>query len=269
MNNKNTQQPTNILLSRKELQVVLNLLETTFIPGLDADPLGDLTPEQQSLALGVAEHALQARQLVQMQANGKLVIDNTLLTAVGVCAYSQNAIFILHWSVQGQIPARYFAHIRQDGIVAHTRPKNILHQFSLLPSKEYLIEQVLTVCEYEDLPTNQAFEFTMSSPEFIKVRELTAANDTEKALELLVNNKTPSQTAQAFIKTLANSPRISVLQTLTQEDNETVQRRDFTLLQNSHHTWFVIAPPGETNEAPLQAKTITKDKIQALLAEWL
>ncbi len=265
MNNKNTQQAINIFLSRKELQVVLDLLETTFIPGLDADPLGDLTNEQQSLALTVAEHALQARQLIQVQANDKLV-DNTLLKAVGVCAYSQNAIFILHWPAQGEIPTRYFGHIRQDGIVAHTRPKNILHKFSLLPSKEHLIEQVLTVCQYENLPTKQTLEFTMSGAQFVKVRELVEANDTEKAVELLVNNKTPSESAKAFIKTLAHSPRISVMQTLSQEDSKAVQRRDFTLLQNSHHTWLIIAPP---DEEPLQAKTVNKDKIHSLLAEWL
>ncbi len=269
MNNENTQQPINILLSLKELQVVLDLLDTDFIPGLDTDPLGNLTPEQQSLALTVAAHALQARELVHAQKGGTWVIHNTLLTAIGVCAYSQNTIFVYHWPTNADAPVRYFGHIREDDIVAHTRPKDVLHLFSVLSSKEQLVDQVLGVCEYETETTSKSLELTVSGENFVEVRRLANAGETEKAVELLANGETSSESARAFVETLAGLPRISIMQTLKHKGGESVQKRDFTLLQNSHHTWLVIAPPDEAKGDPLQVKTITKDEIQTLLAEWL
>jgi hypothetical protein len=216
MNDENAQQPVNILLSQKELQVVLDLLETDYIPGLDADPLGNLTAEQQSLALTVANHALQARELVQVQERGKLVVHNTLLTAVGVCAYSQKSIFVYHWPTNAENPTRYFGHIREDNIVAHTR-----------------------------VPASPAHELTVPGEDFAMVRLLADAGDTEKAIGLLTNNETPANTARALAVTLATSPRVSIMQTLKYVGAESIQKRDFTLLQNGQHTWLVIAPPGE------------------------
>jgi hypothetical protein len=269
MNDENAQQPVNILLSQKELQVVLDLLETDYIPGLDADPLGNLTAEQQSLALTVANHALQARELVQVQERGKLVVHNTLLTAVGVCAYSQKSIFVYHWPTNAENPTRYFGHIREDNIVAHTRPEDILHLFSVLPSKDQLVEQVLAVCEYRQVPASPAHELTVPGEDFAMVRLLADAGDTEKAIGLLTNNETPANTARALAVTLATSPRVSIMQTLKYVGAESIQKRDFTLLQNGQHTWLVIAPPGEADGTPLRVKTTTKDEVRALLAEWL
>lgn len=269
MNNENGQQPVNILLSRKELQVVLNLLDTDYIPGLDADPLGNLTAEQQSLALNVAQHALQARELVQVQERGKLVVHNTLLTAIGVCAYSQNSIFVYHWPTNAENPTRYFGHIRDADIVAHTRPQDALHLFSVLPSKDQLIEQVLAVCEYRPVPASAAHELTVTGEDFAMVRLLAGAGDTEKAVGLLTDNDTPADTARALADTLAASPRVSIMQTLKFMGDGSIQKRDFTLLQNGQHIWLVIAPPGEADEAPLRVKTTTQDEVGALLGEWL
>jgi hypothetical protein len=269
MNDQNVAAPVNILLSREELLFVLNLLQAEFMPGLDPDPLGDLTAEQQALALTVAGRALQARELARLHPTGEWVVHNNLLMAVGACAYAQGTISIYHWPPGGAWPSRFFACVRENDVVAHTRPADVLHQFSLLSSKDELIAQALAVCAYQDGPVSQPQELTVSTADFVKVRELTGAGDAAGAVDLLVANGVSSETAQAFVATLAGSPRVSILQALKQPANAPVQKQDFTVLQNGQHSWLIMAPPGATDDSLLSVKTTTRDEVQVLLSEWL
>ena len=68
MANENSSQLVNILLSRDELLLVLTLLEAQYIPGLDIDPLGERSAEQQDLAFVVAARGLRARDLARVRA---------------------------------------------------------------------------------------------------------------------------------------------------------------------------------------------------------
>jgi hypothetical protein len=268
VNGDNELEPINLLLSREELRLVLNSLETDFIPGLDADPLGELSPDQDGLVLTVAGRALRARELARPEADGTLAFHNALLTLVGVCAYSQNVIFAYHWPPDQIIPRRYFGHIRGEDIVAHTRPEDVLHLFSLLPSKAQLIDQVLVACELEERSASAAYEFKLSSDAFASVRELAGNGEPDRAIDLLLRHDTPPETAQAFVTTLADSPATSILQTVKQTGDGTVQKRDFTVLQNSRETWLGLAATEEAG-GPLQVKTTTREEIRTLLADWL
>src|SRR5512145_1990409 len=125
MNGNNTSEPIQILLSREELLFVLNLLQAGFIPGLDDDPLGELTAEQQAFALTVAGRALRARELAQQHPDGQWVVHNNLLLAVGGCAYAQGIISVYHWPSNSALPRRFFGHLRENQAIAHTRPADV------------------------------------------------------------------------------------------------------------------------------------------------
>jgi hypothetical protein len=269
MNGEKPLEPINILLSREELLFVLNSLDADFIPGLDAEPQGEITVAQELFAMTVAGRALRARELARRQASGNLEIHTALLTMIGVCVYSQNVLFVYHWPTNAETPTRYFGHLRGNDIVAHTRPEDILHLFSLLPGKEQLVNQVLAVCQYEDVPALQSLEFAAPSDAFAQVRQLAGAGDVEKAINLLINNSVAAETAKTFVDTLAHSPRVSIMQAVKQPGDGTVQKRDFTLLQNSQQAWLAVAPAETTAGGLLRVKTATRDEVRALLGEWL
>lgn len=269
MNGNDTSEPIHILLSREELLFVLNLLQAGFIPGLDNDPLGELTAEQQALALTIAGRALWARELAQLHPDGQWVVHNNLFLAVGGCAYAQSVISVFHWPANGALPRRFFGHLRENHIVIHTRPADVLHRFSLLSSREQLISQVLTACDLEDGSAAPPQELTVLSDDFVKLRELAGAGDTTEAVKMLASNGTLPETAQAFVSTLADSARVSILQILHQPVNGAVQKRDFTVLQNSQQTWLISAPTSDTDDALLSVKTTTRGEVTTLLSEWL
>lgn len=267
MDNEDELELINILISREELLLVLDLLQVDAISGLDTDPLGALDEKQRQLAVIWASRALRARQLAQLNGDGDLMVHDALLTAVGTCAYADKALSIFHWKAGEEIPSRYFSHIRGEDIVAHTRPADVLHLFTLLPSKEMLLSQLLDFCEYADVPP-AAFEMQMTNAEFVQVRELVDGNEGEQAIKLLVDNGAEGETATAFVSTLAASPRVSILQALKQGEGDTVRKNDFTIIQNDSYSWF-IEPVREAEENRLLISSSSKRAIENVLIDLL
>ncbi|PKO23704.1 MAG: hypothetical protein CVU38_02420 [Chloroflexi bacterium HGW-Chloroflexi-1] len=269
MNEESRSQPLTVLLSREELLAILDVLRAPTIPGLDREPTGELAPDQQAFAVVVARRALLARELAQIRADGELLVHRALLTAVGVCAYSQDAVLAYHWPSGGQAPHRLFGHIRGADVVVHTRPSAVLHRFTLLQSKEDLVNQVLAFCECGDVPVAQPLEFTVPRQDFADARQLASAGDAARATALLTQAGVPNAAAGALVSTLVSSPRVSILQTLKQQGNQAVRSREFTLVQNGKHAWWVAPAAGQEAKAPLLVKTATAEEIRDLLAKSL
>jgi hypothetical protein len=184
-----------------------------------------------------------------------------------VCAYPQRALLVYHWPAGQANPRRYFGFIRGPDIVAHTRPAEVLHLFSLLPSLEQMINQVLAVCEYANKPPVPSLELTVSSDNLVQARQLAESGQADKAIDLLAGQAAP-QAAQLFIETLAAGPHVSIMQLLRQTEGGATQQRDLTLVQNHRSAWLITPPTDEANRTALKIKTTTREEIQAILAEW-
>jgi len=266
MNEDISLRPLTVMLSREELLAVLNVLRAATIPGLDREPSGGLTPEQEAFALVVARRALLARELAQMRADGEFLLQRALLAAVGACAYAQASILAYHWPWGAQAPLRLFGHVRGDDVVAHTRPDPVLHRFTVLPSNDALIEHVLAFCQFEAAPPRVAFDFTVPRQDFADARQFAIAGNATAATALLVQDGVPDAAAVALVATWAAAPRVSVLQTLIQQGNQAVREREFTLVRDDQTAWWVAPTPGAEAQAPVRVKTASGDEIRALLA---
>lgn len=264
---ENGAKPVNVLLSREELLLVLRLLQAPTLAGLDADPAGELDTTQQAVAFTVAERALRARELAQVRPGGALAVHTALLAAVGVCAYPQTTIFVYHWPVDGDAAIRYFAHVRAGEIVAHVRPADVLHLFTRLPSTIHLVTQLFAACGWEDGPTAPSQTFTVTTPIFADVRRMATTGSVQGAVDLLRAQRVAPDSARAFLMTLAEAPRLSVVQ-MRKQVNGAVQARDFTLVQNSQRSWLVTNAPGAGEEA-VTVKTTSKPEVADLLSGWL
>lgn len=260
-------QPINILLSREELLLILQLLRAPSLAGLDTNPAGDWNADQQRVALTVAERALRARELAHLRPGGELAVHTALLAAVGVCAYPQTTLFVYHWPANAAAATRYFAHQRERELVAHTRPADVLHLFTRLPSTTALVAQLFTACGWEDVPTGANQQFTLSAPLFADVRRLAMSSDVAGALALLREERLAVDSVRPFVMTLAEAPRLSVVQ-MRKQGNGGVQTRDFTLVQNSQRSWLVT---NGVNGDPdrLAVKTTTKAEVAGLFTNWL
>ncbi len=270
MNDKKQFEQSNVLLSREELLLLLNLLQADDIPGLEIDPFGELNDDQRQLAIIWAGRALRARELAQLNEDGKLMVQEGLLTAVGTCAYADKAIFAFHWHAGSKIASPYFGHIRGNNVVAHTRPEDVLHLFTTLPSQKELLSQLLDFCGYENMPSasSQPLEMKVTNDVFVLAREAADGDENEKAVALLVDNGAGKETAVALTSTLTNAPNISILQTFKNDENNVAQKNDVTIIYNDICIWFV-SPIQGTKESTLLFKVINKNEIENILISLL
>ncbi|MAT99792.1 MAG: hypothetical protein CL608_21845 [Anaerolineaceae bacterium] len=264
MNNSN--EPINLLLSREELLLTLRLLQVDSIPGLDNDPQGNLTPDGLELALTVASRALRARELARVQDDGSLALHNLLMTAVGICAYATQTVFVYHWQEDGDLPVRYFGHIRGDDFVAHTRPDDVLHLFTLLPTKDQMVEQVLQLCSWED-KAHKNGTYSLEVTDFGQVRQWAREGEVDTAVTHLTKHQPNREAATALVNTLSRSPHVSILQMLKQQADQSVAKQDFTLVQDQEHSWLMTSPTGDAN-GPLVVETAVKADIVSLINDW-
>jgi hypothetical protein len=262
----NSTEPINLLLSREELLLTLRLLQVDSIPGLDRDPQGDLTPEGLELALTVAGRALRARELAQVQEDGSLALHNLLMTAVGICAYATQTIFVYHWQEDGDLPVRYFGHIRGDDFVAHTRPDDVLHLFTLLPTKDQMVEQILQLCAWEDKAQKNG-AYSLEVADFGQVRQWAREGEVDTVVSHLINHQASPEAAAALASTLNHSPHVSIMQMLRQQADQSVAKQDFTLVQDQDHAWLMTSPTGDAN-GPLVVKTAVKEDIVSMINDW-
>jgi len=259
-------QPLTITLSREELLAVLAVLRATTIPGLEREPSGELTPEQEAFALVVARRALLARELAQLRADGEFLLHRAVLTAVGVCAYAQDSILVYHWPAGAQAPAQLFGHARGTDAVVHTCPQPVLHRFTLLASRDELVEQVLTFCEFRETQPAANLDFIVPRQAFADARSLATRGDAPAAQALLMQDGVSEPAAAALVTTLTAAPRVSVLQVLTQANDQTVRTREFTLIQDQKTAWWMAPMFAGEAKAPVRVKTITGNEMRVALA---
>ena len=254
------------LLSREELILLLDLLEVAAIPGLDSDPLGALNDEQRSLAFIWAGRALRARELAAVGEDGSLLVDEQVLTAVRTCAHAQTAIHVYHWSAPGETPSRFFGYLANETIVTHTRPEDVLHRLSVLPSPQALIEAVTAVCHCHAIPETTPAHYQIARASFVQARERAEAQEVDAAQAALRQGGIPQDAAEALTAVLSGTPRMSIWQIITQAENGERQTAEYTLLQQGQPAWLISLA---TAENKLQMQTTSTAALQTLLHQQL
>ncbi len=251
-----------VTLSREELLAVLNVLRAAGLPGLENEPSAELTPEQEEFAIVIARRALLARGLARIRADGEFLLQRGLLAAIGACAYPQLSMAAYTWAPGADTPQRLFGHVRAGDCVAHAPVDSVLHRFTVLPSQAALVEQVLMFCEFNPAPPPAVYDFAVPSEEYVRVRERAMAGDTTSAREVLAQVGAPEEGAAWLAAAWASAPRVSVLQTLARQENQTARVHEFTLVQSGQQGWWA-APTSP--EGPVRVRTISGGEIRDLL----
>jgi len=260
--------PVNVILSRDELALILSLLQARTIPGLGPDPLGERTAEQQDAAFVTAARGLRARGLARARTADQpdaapLAVHAGVLAAVSACAFSTGALFIFHWPSGVELPLRVFGHLRDGAFVIHTPQEDVLHRFTMLASKEQLVDQALAVCQLAEQPAALAGELRLTGGDFTRLRELAEQGDLIQARKLLDPDPGSSELVNSLLASLASQPQVTITQMLQTNDGGVAVRRDFTLVQGAAALWLV--EPVDGDASLLAARRATRSDVRALL----
>ncbi len=262
-----SKESVNVVLSIDELALILSLLQAQTIPGLDPDPLGQRTPEQQDTAFVVAARGLRGRGLARARAADQpdaapLTVHAGVLAAVGACAFSTSALFVYHWPSRAELPLRIYGHLRDGAYVIHTPYEGVLHRFTVLASREHLVDQALAVCQLREEPLALAGELRLAGGDFAQLRQLAEQGNLTQARSLLNPALAPANLVNALLATLVNQPQVTIVQTLKSADGGAVAKRDLTLVQDASALWLV--EPVDGDASMLAARQVTRSDVYAL-----
>lgn len=263
-----SQEPVNVVLSSDELALILGLLQAHTLPGLDPDPMGQRTPEQQDTAFVVAARGLRARGLARARAADQpdaapLTVHAGVLAAVGACAFSTGALFIYCWPSRAELPVRVFGHLRAGAFVIHTLPEEGLHRFTMLASKEQWVDRTLAVCQWSEQPAALAGELRLAGSDFARLRELAEQGNLIEARALLDPDLASLELINPLLASLASQPQVAIVQALQAAGAGAAARRDFTLVQGADALWLV--EPVDGDASLLTARQVTRSDVYALL----
>ena len=250
----------NFTLSRHELLVVLDALDGAVIPGLTADPLGELTPNQEQIARVVAQRAMLARGFIRMQEDSP-ALHRWIADAIATCAFAPSALMVIHRTPEAS-PYQLYAHLGEDNIVSHIPMPDALHAFAILPSKELLTDQIDAIVGLPEDAEAGAETFSLSSEVFSQVRDLVDAGDVEAAIRLLQEAGVRSGNAETFAKALGDNPAVTVFHWVHVDESGASEEKDFTVIRNGGRAWLLVAAGDQ-----IQARAISKPEFRTFLTQ--
>lgn len=260
--------PTNFLLSREELILLLRLIDAVYVFGLEADPLDNLTEQQQAVGLLYAERALRAKGLAMLNEQGQLKIQRDLLEAVGTCAYPHKSIVTHHFAANA-LPIPCFFHLRDKSIIAHTISESVLHHLVLLADQQSLLNEILSVCCCETLPETVAIDINLKGEVFSQAHERAMKGEIQAAVDVLTVNKVNEVSAEIVSKMLSSSHNVSVIHILTPLPENSLAKRELTILHNTETAWLMVQSETDATNSTFTLQPITTDKFKTLLEDIL
>ncbi|MER2598938.1 MAG: hypothetical protein ABTQ73_05420 [Caldilineales bacterium] len=255
----------NVTLSRDELALVLSLLQVDTLPGLEANPLGELNASQAEMSAVVAARGLRARALARVEpTSGQLLLHVGVLGAVSACTGAEAALFAWHWHGDEPSPQRWYGYRRGQNYVVHQPLEDVLHRFTVLSAGTQLVEEALTVCNIESAGQRALVgELYLKGSDFARVRQLIATGATEEAQSVLAASAASPAVVAALLATLVAGPQISIVQLFTRTTTATPLQQDFTLLQNQYALWLMTPVAGDVERVHIQS--ITRANLYDLL----
>jgi hypothetical protein len=225
-------------LSREELVLILRLLEAQAFPGLLADPLGEMTGEQEALSLVFAERAMRSRGFAALK-DGKLVILKPIMQALLAAIAPMGSVVITHFRGKGFPLQLYISHL-EDNYVVHRVVDQVLYQFSVFSDKAEHIDPVLDEIGANTLPlVEEALTIEIPYELLQEVIGIAEQQGSKVAVDFLIGHGTSVQSAQNLAAVLGDPHSVTIFQHINfQQPGGQGELRMFTLLHNQNSAWL-------------------------------
>lgn len=234
-----------IRLSQEELLFILRrtILDAPSLPGLGANPLGEIDTTTENLLLDAAGRALVARGILALDADSVPQIDSGILSIISVCVYPQQMVSLIYQSEQVQ--QRYYYRVPELA-VEHTFPYPGLHDFTVSTESDMGESVVRTLLSNitagsSPTPTYEVAQQILPSPQ--DTDDLEHGRET---LDLLIAQGVARDHAEDLVRTFVAPKFRLTVQIVYQPPPETKQ--EIITLLAADDLWIVRA---ENPNAPL------------------
>ena len=245
MSNQPMASPFKVVLSHVELAYLLSLFGVTPSIGVDHDPLEGLPTQQVAIAQQTASHALRARALVRFDEAQHPLLADELMRVLGAYASPQQMVTAYRYATDEELPLAFFGYATNGDAVTHTRPADLLHEFTLLSGTPALIESLAAFCagaKPAELPRRQ---LALPAQSIAAARAYAGAGRTPEVLQVLLEAGVSQPAALLLADDLVTPSAVTTVTLLAQHDNGAPVRRDFIYWQSErNHSAMVIVERG-------------------------
>ena len=251
-----------LLLTYEELALVLKLVQASTLPGLRPPQSGPRTAEEEQQSLMYAERSLRARELARLTPDGQFVVHKALLSAVGVCAYADQALLVQH--IKPDHTFVEFCGSQKDGaVVTHAQPEPGLYQLSVLQDPTELVAQALASCDCQNLKAAPGQTLTVADDVLRQARELAEQGLVNEATALLAANN-EAASAASVAEVLAAPHALSILMFLERQPDDSMRAQEITVLHSSQAAWLMTKLPEQDAR---HLRPITSAELEGILLE--
>lgn len=244
-----------VVFSHAELATLFSLFGAAPTVGVDRDPLAGLTPEQTALVLETARHALRARDLVRLDDEQQPLLAADLMCVLSTIAAPQQVISAYRYAAGQDLPLAFFGYAAGDAHVVHTRPADLLHEFTLVPGKTALLERLAAFCAGDQAALLSRSQVVLPAQALASARVLADADQEADVVQVLRLAGIAEPDAKLLAADLLAPSAVVTITLAAQTEGDQAVRRDFVYWQSAqnqaarvfvpHGHEVVIASAGE------------------------
>lgn len=244
-----------VTLSHAELVYLLKLFGADPGVGIDRDPFEALSPEQITTAHDTAAAALRARNLLRFDADQQPLLADDLLCVLSGYVDPVQLITAYRYTNNDGLPLAFFGYRRNGDDVIHTRPGDLLHEFTLVHGIEALVEALAEFCGPAKMPARAQPPRRVPAAAMAAARAFAEAGRAGEIVNVLNRAGMAVAEAEVLAANLITPSALTTLTILTKRDNQPPQRRDCVYWQSdaNHSALLIVYERGKAAAAQTDA----------------
>lgn len=194
--------------ANEEMIYLLRALHLTNFPGLDPEPLKELTDSEKSLLMLATDHTLRARGLVHWRGQTEREVDPLITRIVQECARPAYTLFVD--ALDAEAAAAQFLYIfGSEVIVEQSEPEPQVQQYLVMPSREGVLQRLQMLLGDQQMEAAALPDGRISQDFWMEA--LKTARTGGRAVKIWPGASLPEQTAIALTEALRDFQRIRYL----------------------------------------------------------
>lgn len=251
-----------IILSRNEFLVLLNMMQVSSIVGIDTETLIPENPDEHRSKLEQGHQELQDRGLVRVQADGTLTMPELLVLIARVVTRPEIAIISRR---ESELGSQLFVHyVIDEFVVEQTFPAEGKHRLETLANLDALFERLLTIFPVTSSQTSQ-ISISMHQDAFLEAEDAVEKGQMSKALSVFQTAGLKVTQTESLLQSLQQAQFSGNIALLRCQDETIIDARNPLIVQGPELAWTISQYPA--GEPHLQITSVGRSEFNALLKQ--
>ncbi|HRA68454.1 MAG TPA: hypothetical protein PL187_20685 [Caldilinea sp.] len=210
---------------------------------------------------------MRARNLLRFDADQQPLLADDLLCILDGYVDPMQLVTAYRYANNDRLPLALFGYRRNGGDVIHTRPGDLLHEFTLVHGIEALVEALTEFCGPAKTPARVQPPRRLPAAAMAAARAFAEAGRTEEIVNVLNRAGMAAAEAEGLAANLITPSALTTLTILTKRHHQPPQRRDCVYWQSdvNHSALLIVYERSNAAAAQTDEEVLITDGSKATL----